>query len=77
MRGPDISMTLNDSTDLPLPSLRALIDRYGTLAIGMAYLRAAFARLTRPPGQGVSALSDHILRDIGLPPQDNRRGWNF
>lgn len=44
MRGPIVTMTLNDSNDLPLPNLRALIDRHGTFAVGYAYLRAALAR---------------------------------
>lgn len=77
MSGPDISMTLNDTNDLPLPSLQALIDRHGALTVGFAYLRATFARLTHPPDRGVSDLSDHILRDIGMPPQNERRGWDF
>jgi hypothetical protein len=63
-------MTLNE-TDLPLPSLRALIDQHGTMAVGWAYLRAALARRKHPPDLWVDSLSPHMKRDIGL----DRRGW--
>ncbi len=87
MRGPTFIMTptsfstSNDTNDLPLPNLRALIDRHGTLAVGFAYLRAALMRKARPPDVA-EALSDHILRDIGLMPRSpeaktGRRGWDF
>ena len=81
MRSPTCIMTLNDTNDLPLPSLRDLIDRHGTLAVGFAYLRAALMRRSRPPDPA-GALSDHILRDIGLMPRSpearhGRRGWDF
>lgn len=74
-------MTLNDTNDLPLPSLQDLIDRHGALAVGLAYLRAALARRKHPPDLAADLLSDHILRDIGLTPtqhtSQNRRGWDF
>ena len=62
-------MTLNEP-GLALPSLRALIDQHGTLAVGWAYLRAALARRKHPPDL-TGTLSPHLLRDIGL----DRRGW--
>lgn len=64
-------MTLNE-TGLPLPSLRALIDQHGTLAVGWAYLRAALARRKHPPDVEEARLSPHLRRDIGL----DRRGWD-
>lgn len=75
-------MTLNETTDLPLPSLRALIDRHGSLAVGLAYLRAALGRKARPPDARAALLSDHMRRDIGLPPmaplrRPERRGWDI
>ena len=75
-------MTLNDTNDLPLLNLRALIDRHGTLAVGFAYLRAALMRKSRPPDGAAEGLSDHLLRDIGLSPRiptakSDRRGWDF
>jgi hypothetical protein len=63
-------MTLNE-VQLPLPSLRALIDQHGTTAVGWAYLRAALARRKHPPDVAMANLSPHLLRDIGL----DRRGW--
>ncbi|NBZ88658.1 hypothetical protein [Stagnihabitans tardus] len=63
-------MTLHE-TDLPLPSLRALIDQHGTLSVGWAYLRAALARRKHPPDLRAETLSLHIRRDIGL----DRTGW--
>lgn len=80
MSSPNIMMTLNDSKDLPLPSLQALIARHGVLAVGFAYLRAAITRRKHPPDRPVTDLSDHILRDIGLRPRPSRsagRGWDF
>jgi hypothetical protein len=75
-------MTLNDSNDLPLPNLQALILRHGTLAVGFAYLRAALIRKPRPPDAVATVLSDHILRDIGLMPRvptakADRQGWDL
>lgn len=71
----------HDTNDLPLPNLRELIDRHGTLAVGFAYLRAALMRKARPPDVAAT-LSDHILRDIGLMPRTptiktDRRGWDM
>lgn len=63
-------MTLNE-TQLPLPSLRLLIDQHGALAVGIAYLRAALARRKHPPDILAEHLSPHLRRDIGL----DRRGW--
>lgn len=68
-------MTLNE-TQLPLPSLRLLIDQHGALAVGIAYLRAALARRKHPPDilpfpLLAEHLSPHLRRDIGL----DRRGW--
>lgn len=80
MRSSNITMTLNDTSDLPLPNLQDLIARHGTLAVGVAYLRAALARRKHPPDLGVEVLSAHLLRDIGLTPPGNRqdrRGWDF
>ena len=88
MRGPTITMTLNDTNDLGLPNLSALptlqtlIARHGTLAVGFAYLRAALIRKPRPPDSVAAGLSDHLLRDIGLNPRSpeartGRRGWDF
>ncbi len=76
-------MTLNDINDLPLPNLQALIARHGTIAVGLAYLRAALTRRSHPPDQSASEiLSDHLLRDIGLPTRERtaktgRNGWDF
>lgn len=83
-------MTMNEPTRLPLPSqlpnllpsLRALIDRHGAFAVGLAYLRAAWTRKPRPPDPAADGLSDHMRRDIGLRPQGpdtkaGRRGWDF
>ncbi len=64
-------MTLNE-TQLPLPSLRALIDQHGALAVGFAFLRAALARKKHPPDLAFESLSPHLRRDIGL----DRRGWD-
>ena len=82
MRGPTHIMTLNDTNDLPLPNLRALIDRHGTLAVGFAYLRAALMRKSRPPDGVAEVLSDQLLHDIGLTPRtpqtrQGRQGWDF
>ncbi|MBI1171797.1 hypothetical protein GC209_10360 [bacterium] len=75
-------MTLNETNDLPLPSLRALIDRHGALSVGAAYLRAALARRKHPPDARADVLSDHLLRDIGLQPRSylrkrGREGWDM
>jgi hypothetical protein len=80
MSSPNIIMTLNESHDLPLPSLQALIARHGVLAVGYAYLRAAITRRKHPPDRPAVDLSDHIRRDIGLGPRPQRmqgRGWDF
>ena len=65
---PTSFVPLNDTNDLPLPNLRALIDHHGTFAVGFAYLRAALMRKPRPPDDLAEMLSDHLLRDIGLTP---------
>lgn len=75
-------MTLNDTNDLALPSLQALIARHGTLSVGVANLRAALFRRKHPPDAIVVGLSDHLRRDIGLLPQPfvpkrERQGWDF
>ena len=74
-------MTLNDTNDLPLPSLQDLIARHGALAVGFAYVRAALTRKKHPPDLPAHVLSDHLLRDIGLmrahPTAQDRRGWDF
>jgi hypothetical protein len=82
MGGPIFIMTLNETNDLPLPNLRALIDQHGSLAVGFAYLRAALMRNPRPPDNLANRLSDHLLRDIGLVTRTpsskaDRQGWNF
>ncbi|WP_062563742.1 DUF1127 domain-containing protein [Paracoccus aminovorans] len=67
-------MTLSDlrsTRDLRLP-LDELIQTHGLGRVALALMRAALR-----PGRGrpppVSALSDHLLRDIGLEPGDRRR----
>lgn len=82
MGGATYPMTLNETNDLALPNLQALIDRHGALRVGLAYLRAALARKPRPPDHPAEVLSDHLLRDIGLNSRGpaakaDRRGWDF
>ncbi|MGV8987488.1 MAG: hypothetical protein ACOH2H_14545 [Cypionkella sp.] len=75
-------MTLNDTNDLPLLNLQALIARHGTLSVGFAYLRAALARRPHPPDIDVEFLSDHLLRDLGIESwrpmnKSGRQGWDI
>lgn len=70
-------MTYDETNTLPLPSLKALVERHGALAVGLAYLRAALARRKHPPDIAAQEiplgdLSLHLRRDLGLPPFSGR-----
>ena len=62
-------MTLS-STNPPIPDLAALIDRHGAARVFGALARAVLARRTarRRARLDADALSDHLRRDLGLPP---------
>ena len=66
-------MTFEDR--LPVDAVRALVDRHGLWRV----VRAALAAAALPgPGRKVrvmhaDALSDHLRRDIRLPPQGARQ----
>ena len=66
----------------PARGLRALMDdmiqSYGLFPVVAALIRAAFRRkMTRPPPLRVSDLSEHLRRDIGLPPLGRgSRDWD-
>jgi uncharacterized protein YjiS (DUF1127 family) len=62
--------------DEPMPVNRALerlVSQYGTLPVLLAMIRRMVRRQNRPSRAKLSPMSDHIRRDIGLPPLDVRQ----
>jgi len=52
----------------PLASIEALVMRHGAVTIGLAFLRAAFAKRPAAVSRDIW-ISDHMRRDIGLSPK--------
>lgn len=52
----------------PLASIEALVMRHGAVTIGLAFLRAAFAKRPVTVNRDIW-VSDHMRRDIGLAPR--------
>jgi uncharacterized protein YjiS (DUF1127 family) len=59
------------TTNPPAKALATLIERHGTAATLRAFGTALAARAAqrRRARRDVAALSDHLRRDLGLPPQ--------
>jgi len=56
-------------------AVRDLIDRHGLRPILIAVLGLALHRGHDPAPRRAEALSDHLRRDIGLPPATERRQY--
>jgi hypothetical protein len=50
-----------------------LVSQYGTLPVLLAMIRGILGRPSRPSPSKLLPMSDHIRRDIGLPPLGDAR----
>lgn len=63
------ALPLRPARDLRIP-LSELIDSHGIRAVSLALLRLMLQRPKRPPP--ISKLPPYLLRDIGLPAEQER-----
>ena len=71
------ALNLRSAREIRAP-IDQLIQTYGLFPVVAALIRAAFRRKkTRPPPIRLADLSDHLRRDIGLPPLGRgSRDWD-
>jgi hypothetical protein len=67
------------SDDFPLvETVERLIERHGPRRLLMAVLGRLVRRRTERPARFPGHLSDHMRRDIGMPPEAyHRRHWDL
>ena len=64
-----MNTTTNFNDTLPAEALRSLVDRHGLWRVLGAISAVALSSPRRVTTKRVEDLSDHLRRDIGLPPQ--------